>query len=91
LSELKHSTFRWGRKIRTTKSAEIKRNSAKVLKSILHDLSLNFHDEARVLRKFLGGGITEQSRGVLSRDIGDEEVEEMRSSADFPSEYRKKD
>jgi len=83
------SAFRWVSKILTTKSAEVKRNSSKVLKSLLNDLSVHFQDETKRLREQVSVRLGDQSRAVSAEEMEDIETDEMRSSVELPTVSQK--
>lgn len=88
--ELTLAAKRWEKKIQSTKSAEIRRNSLKVLKSILQELVSNFGSaQARKLQREMYSTVPELARSESSR--GGQQVEglERRSSVDYPVEHRK--
>src|SRR6266478_6784825 len=87
--ELLRASEQWVRKIRSTKSAEVKRNSIKILKLILREIQTDFASDVRSeLESKIKGTIPEISRRDYPRDSAKFELLEDQSSIDFPIEYR---
>jgi len=84
--ELARAVKRWVREVQSTKSTEIRRNSIKVLKSILQELASNFGSVyIRELERQISSIVPELRRTGLPEDS---ELPARRSSADSPVEYR---
>jgi hypothetical protein len=84
-----HAAIMWVKKIESTRSAEVKRNSLKVLRSILRELLTNFGSNG--VRKFAAkvqAGVPEISLTDLSRAAEEHEPIDIRSSMDYPIKYR---
>jgi hypothetical protein len=89
VKELLGASQQWARKIESTKSAEVKRNSIKILKSILREIETNFASDVRAeFESKIKRTVPEISRRDYSRDSTRPEPLEDQSSIDFPIEYR---
>jgi hypothetical protein len=89
--ELVRAVDAWVRKIESTKSAEVKQNSIRVLKSILRELIANF-DSAGV-RKFeeqVRARLPELSQRGISRASSGHGLHGVIPSKDGPTEFRTK-
>jgi hypothetical protein len=80
----------WIRKIELTKSAEIRKNSIRVLKSILREVLTNFDSvEIRRLEAEAKRSVPELSQVDISRGMTEHESPAIVASRDCPIEYRK--
>lgn len=87
--ELIRAVKRWVRKIKSTKSAEIKGNSIKILKSILQELAANCNaPDVRKLEAQVKDIVPELTHTEISRDTGQLKLPARRSSLDYSVEYR---
>ena len=83
---------RWIRKIGSTKNAEIRKNSIRVLKSMFNEVLTNFDSaEVRQLEAEAKQMVPELSRAGVSRGIAEEEPSAVVASMDSPIEYRRFD
>jgi len=87
--ELTRAAKRWERKVQSTKSAEIRRNSVKVLKSILEGLVSNFGSvHIKELERKINSAVPELARTSLSEGGQPPEPPARRSVSDYPVEYK---
>jgi hypothetical protein len=87
--ELIRAVGAWVRKIGSTKSSEVRRNSVKVLKSILRELLASFgSDDMRRLEMEVKKSVPELSQTDISRETEQSELSASRSFMDHPIEYR---
>jgi len=89
LKELLRSTRGWVRKIKSTKSAAVKKNSISILKSILQEVQTNF--AAEIQPEFdsdVRSSVPEISQPDTPRDTTNAEPVTGRRSMDFPLEYK---
>lgn len=87
--ELVRAVGRWIRKIRSTKNQEVRRNSIRVLKSILRELLASFCSaDIRRLETEVKNIVPELTQTGVSRDTEQPELPSRRSSLDYPIEYR---
>ena len=87
--ELERAAKRWARKVQSTKSAEIRRNSIKVLKSILQELVSNFSSvRVRRLEREIISTVLESASTALPESSQPPEPLARRSSADYPVQYK---
>jgi len=91
--ELMLSAIRWMEKISSSQSAEVKRNSARVLKSILRELQVNFpssdtNEFERKIREKLNLDTT--ARRNASQTSTDTDLVKVRDSAELPREHRER-
>jgi hypothetical protein len=89
--ELMSSAIGWMEKIASTQSEELKRNSARVLQSILDELQVNFATphtnefERRIKEKVNLDGIVRRSASQTSTEA---DLMKMRDSAGLPREFQ---
>jgi hypothetical protein len=86
--ELMISAVRWAEKIKYTKSAEIKRNSIKVLRNVLREIQSNFEgDDSKKLEKQLVVNISDTTRstGGIPSDTSSITTQD---SLDLPRKFR---
>jgi hypothetical protein len=88
-SELIYAADAWARKIKSTKSAEVKRNSIKILRSILRELKDNFAgNDVNAHETDVSNEVDNTSHTRMPRTAEDVDSTTIRSSVDFPREYR---
>jgi hypothetical protein len=86
--ELMHAVYAWVRKIESTTSAEVKRNSIQVLKLILRELLESFSSRAVIeLEMKVKSRMPNLSTGV-SQPANEAESQSKQRSIDCPVEYR---
>lgn len=86
--ELLHAATRWAEKITHTKSAEVKRNSIRVLAKVLSEIRRNFaDDESNKLEKELRSKISIVPRSTSS--ISSDMNLKARQSLNLPQEFRR--
>jgi len=89
--ELMLSAVRWVEKISSTQSAEVKRNSIRVLKSVLRELRVNFgaadisEFERRIRAKVELDGTARRDTSQASTNV---DMTKGRDSVDLPREHR---
>jgi hypothetical protein len=82
----------WVRKIESTKNAEVRKNSIRVLWSILREVLTNFDSgEARILEAEVKRRVPELSGTGIPRSTEEHESLATNASRDCPIEYRKVD
>ena len=87
--ELDRAAKRWARKVQSTKSAEIRRNSIKVIKSILQELVSNFGSvHVGRLEREINSTVPELASTAPSESCQPPEPPARCSSADYPVEYK---
>lgn len=87
--ELTRAAKRWERKVQSTKSAEIRRNSVKVLKSILRELVSNFDSpHIRDLECEINSTVPELTKTELLEGDQQLQLPARRSSVEYPVEYK---
>jgi hypothetical protein len=86
--ELLHAATGWAEKITNTKSAEVRRNSIRVLAKVLNEIRTNFaDDESNKIEKELRTNVS-IARGSTSAISSDMNLK-TRKSLNLPQEYRK--